>query len=249
MRKQSGMSLVELSISIAIVGILIASVVGGVALLKAAGIRKTVSQITEIEQALSEFEGQYGYKPGDMPTASSYWGTYSAGPPVVGASNGNGDGIVNAADVTANVADEDLFLWRHLALAELFAGSYTGNIIAAGQEYGIDVNAPGSESYDNAVFSVYNNVSGRYNTRGYLISVSAVSGTTGYPTEGFLTAKDAYSIDKKLDDGNASYGRVYGGRNPADLGCTTVSWTSASADYDLDAANKTCSMVYWIKKD
>jgi hypothetical protein len=236
LKNQRGITLTELSVSVAIVSLMIAGTFGGITMLKAAKIRKIATEFTTNMSAIGEFQTQFGFLPGDLPNASSYWS---------GAHNGDGNGLVEGIVGTTGSATvlEDLYVWEHLAKAKLIAGTYSGAV--SGTRYAAPVNAPNSEPFTTGVFSFYAYQALMYNTSGQALRLGSIA--TGLPTGGFMLAKDAYSIDVKLDDGLASSGMFYTTRDTS--GCTSADGTTASANYVMsDADNATCQLFYWQKK-
>jgi prepilin-type N-terminal cleavage/methylation domain-containing protein len=237
-QKQKGFTLVELSISVTIIGLLLAGITSGMSLYHESQIRKAVTEFTNFRQAIDEFEKEYQYLPGDLPTASGFWS---------GAHNGDGNSSVNLTGVVG--VREDLFAWEHLGKAGLIKGLYTGvpNPSASGNVgYVIGENAPGSQGIDGAVFLFESFATTQlYGTNGTAIRMGGVSATNPYT--GFMNAKDAYSIDKKLDDGNASAG-MFMALEATSGSCVDAVWTGASANYVLTGTTKACQLVYWYKK-
>jgi hypothetical protein len=230
-RSKKGVTLTELSISIFIITMLIAGSFGGVAMLKAAKIRKSVNELTTYMGAINQFQTQYDYLPGDLPNASSYWTTN----PATGATthNGNGDGIVarnNTAYGAGSGNNEYLYAWEHLADAKLIPGTFDGTSTQ-----------PNSEPFPNAYFWFFTTGQSTYNTRGNAITTQTSS------SSGYLLAKDAYTIDVKIDDGIAASGILYA-MTPTS-GCVNAVSTASSASYLLsDSTNATCGLMYWQKK-
>lgn len=227
---QRGVTLAELSISIAIISLMIAGTFGGMSIVKAAKVRKSVSEFTSYMSAINEFKSQYKYLPGDLPTASDFWS---------GAHNGTGDEIVDE-----NIS-EDLYVWEHLADAKLIPGSYTGVAGGGSYKYVDGTNSIGSEVFISGIFS-FSSRSGTalYNTFGNIIRLggNAASG----PINPIMSGKDAYAIDAKIDDGFASTGIFYAVRNSAS--CTDADYSAVSANYILNNDLVDCKIFYWQKK-
>lgn len=230
--RQSGVSLVELAISIAIIGLLIALVVSGFSLMHSAELRKTVTEFTNLKTSIKEFEEEYRYLPGDLPTATNFWGAYDGGPPVTGAHNGDGNSMINT--------NEDLYAWRHLKLAELTSGSYTGTVINGSTRFGLNVNAPASNVYTDALFRFYAITTPVYDNRGHAIRLGTLD-ADGLPNEGIVAPKDAYALDVKLDDGIANSG-IFFALNSSDP-CV-----DGGFQYDLDVTTTSCNLLYWYRK-
>src|SRR5579872_6907625 len=91
MNKESGFTLVELSIVLVIIGLIISSVLVGQDLIRSAELRATVTQLEGYNAAVGTFRGKYNGLPGDVAGAVNYGF----------ASNGNGDGILSpSTDLT-----------------------------------------------------------------------------------------------------------------------------------------------------
>ncbi len=231
---QKAVTLTELSVSIAIISLLIAGTFGGMSMLKAAKIHKVVNEFSSYMSAINEFQSQYGYLPGDLPTASSYWS---------GAHDGTGDSIVDGGSATVL---EDLYVWEHLSKAKLISGSYTGVMITDPTvRYGAGTNAPNSEPFTIGLFGFYSYYTSVYNTSGNILRLGAVD-ASGQLNYGVLSAKDAYSIDVKIDDGLASSGLLYAVRYATN--CTSADYTAASATYNLSDTTIDCKLFYYQKK-
>jgi prepilin-type N-terminal cleavage/methylation domain-containing protein len=239
--KKRGLSLVELSIVIAITGMMIAATVGGAQLFETAKIRRIALSFQQYQTAINQFRETYGYLPGDFPTASAVWN---------GDGNGDGDTLVEYSTSASGSPQEDLLLWLHLQHAKKIAGSYSGTNASGSIRYAADSNAPSSEVFSEAVYSVYTEtgaISDIYDTTGMLIRLGALD-ENGYPFSGFLTAKQAYSVDKKIDDGEADGGFVYGVRGNGGSTCTNNAASSSSGSYSLSSTEKDCDIIFWLKK-
>jgi len=235
LQKQDGVSLAELALSITIIGMILAATLGGYTLVHSAQLRNVATELTQINDAMTEFEKQYGYMPGDIPTASSYWSAES---------NGDGNGYILLGDATTR---EDLWVWRHLVAAELYKGSYAGTVVSGALRYGINTNAPGSSSFGDGVYGVYSHTTALYSTKGALIRFAALD-SDGYPYSALLNAKDAYSVDLKLDDGVAATGKLYAFHASGVTGCVDDVLTAATASYILTNTTKDCQLGYWYRK-
>lgn len=241
-------SLVELSIVLVILGLLIGGILAGQSLIQAAELRKASTDFTRYTTAIHSFRGKYMGLPGDITNATAFWGMaagtagndatcYNAVVTDSSTCNGDGSGSINTA------TSEHFRAWKQLANAGLIEGSYTG--------------IPSSGVYTNfGHFSASNNPTGLKNTFWGLLFMSPSSGNSAYFDGNYgnlfqlggprtatasnhdpkLLPDQAWSLDKKLDDGKPGTGkfrtRITGGGS--NTTCTNaVDSTSLNADYDL----------------
>jgi prepilin-type N-terminal cleavage/methylation domain-containing protein len=186
-------SLVEMSIVIAIIGLLVGGIMGGRNLIQAAQLRSVMTDANHYLSAAKQFRTQYNYLPGDMLTATSYWSGVVTG-------NGDGDGTITG--------DERYRFWQVLNLAGYVEDAYTG-ADAGTPDFKLGTNVPASR-INNAGFSFYyENFVGSdetYNLNiGNLLSFGEEQ-TAGPPISAALIPNDAFNIDSKMDDGNPGSG-------------------------------------------
>lgn len=241
-----GFSLVELSIVLVILGLLVGGILAGQSLIRASELRSVTADKERYEAAYNAFRDKYLALPGDMANAYQFWGTQVGctntkvdGNNATGC-NGNGDGQVNwffgnGSSIPGSY--EGWRAWQFMALAGLIPGTYSGakdpNPDPTWGNYDSlpGYNIPASRIgggfqlfYITAGIGNYSWVmpaaTGQYLMLGsHLGSASDVM----YP---LIPPLDAWNIDKKLDDGMPSTGRVYG-KNPGAL----------STDYLTEPAN------------
>lgn len=109
--RQSGFTLAEMAIVLVIIGLLVAGIMQGQSLMRAAKVRDMLATATDLSSAANSFKERYRVLPGDHPTATAE---------IQGATaNGNGDGLISVAE-SANVPN-------HLISAGLIKGG-AGNI-------------------------------------------------------------------------------------------------------------------------
>ena len=134
MKKNLGFTLVELSVVIVLIGLIVAGVMGGQALLRQAKVRTLISDYNKYNTAVNAFKLEYSELPGDLSNASSYGiGT-----------DGNGNRQIHSTNT------ENLDFWQHLSQSGIIAGAYTGSAppLVAG------VNVPVSSYGGNVVVHV-----------------------------------------------------------------------------------------------
>ncbi len=240
-----GFSLLELSITIAIVALIIGSITAGSNLMQAASINKAISEFSYYTKTVETFRLKYNAWPGDMATATTYWGTYNGATNVEGTANGDGNERID------NIATESLKAWQQLALSGTIIGHYTGQD-AGTPDWQSGVNVPAASIYNLGNYILFY-VSNYFGTSGNALWLSAVTLPNTDPWEGAVKPADAYLIDKKIDDGVASTGNIYAARSSAlhaTAGrCVSSDYDNASGDYVLTDNTLSCRMFEWLSKN
>jgi len=192
--RQHGFSLLELSIVLVIIGLIAGGIVAGSSMIRAAEMRSVMTDLERYKAASYTFRDKYFSYPGDIKNATAFWGTDVA--------NGNGNGIVEEAGVGA---PEPTQAWEHFSLSGMIAGNFDGNYAASG-DYRVGENVP--EAFSG---SFYNYVSEGAST---IYGEPPLSHNTmriqGVNFSSYLTAPEAWSIDKKIDDGIPDTGSIIG---------------------------------------
>lgn len=238
--KQKGFSLIELSVTLAIIGLIIAAITSGSHLLQAARINKTISEITSYASAVNEFKLKYKTWPGDLPNAGSIWGTKCDATPA----NCNGNGNEEITGLTT----ESLRAWQHLVLANMIVGEFTG-IDAGTSDFALDSNVPKSIIKEKYYFINSNTI---YGVEGVNIQLVSSDSATS-PFGGAINPEDARVIDKKIDDSEASSGEIFVARSQSDAAtanlCVDDNWqTATSADYEMSDLTDSCRIILWLDK-
>ncbi len=232
----------------------------GQALIRAAELRSVSTEYSRYVTATQTFRDKYFSIPGDMNNATRFWGrlngnadcvsnsTPAAAVAAPGACDGNGDGAIFAS-VAANQSGEGFQFFRHLALAGLIEGSYTGIAGAAGyRQLVAGTNAPRGKLSNSAwwlgVLGISDGTSfawaGDY---GNPMSYGGVEPTDINETAIFKP-EEAWNIDAKIDDGKPALGKVRDYR--VSNGCHTQSTQAlaASTEYALNTTTEQCTLVF-----
>lgn len=161
---RTGFSLVELSIVLVILGLLVGGILAGQSLIRAAELRSVSTEYARITTSLHAFRDRYFAIPGDFREATRFWqrmtttgctSNSSAALNASGACDGDGNGMLNNG-TAVSAPSEPYQLWRHLALAGLIEGSFTGTSGPSGNHHGvIGTNVPASK-IGGAGWSWYN---------------------------------------------------------------------------------------------
>lgn len=195
---QSGITLVEISIALVILGLLTAVLVAGEKVRNAAVIQSTVREIKEMESSFIRFEGKYQQLPGDMSDAFTYWGADCA---LQADCDGDGNERIDNP--------ESYRAWQHLQLAGMLGGDpLSGTSPSGGFSGRIAQDIPASELQGAGYFLL---------TRSATINGVVFDGhylLLGFPRGGIdatllspaVTPTQAKEIDSIIDDGNSDTG-------------------------------------------
>lgn len=237
-----GFTLVELAIVLVIIGLLTGGVLVGQNLIRSAELNSIVTEEEKYTSALHTFRDKYFGLPGDITNAYSYWGN-TCGTDTDTAStgcNGNGDGLINY-----DTAGESVKAWEHLYRAGLIEGKYDGSGAVTGGAVALTESNVPKAKFGNGYWNLSNstcegcgnNPSVSSTGKELMLSVGALyaAGDPGwlYPQGFTLTNAEAYSIDKKIDDGRSYTGMMRS--STANSFCGDSSYVGASAGdyYDL----------------
>lgn len=231
---RAGFTLLELSVVIAILGILVGGVLATQGYLRTTQLTTAMNEAKLMLSVFDQFRQKYNAIPGDMSTASAMW---------TGAPNGDGNGYIfrggfNGAG--ANNTNEHYYVFWHLNRAGFLTGSYTGVAGSGGADHavpGTNVAAssiPGSGFYftnfntatgylDDADSFYFGGFYGSYLTLGAATSNSM-------PTGPLLSAPQAYELDMKFDNGKPGTGWIRAPKFALAAECTTTN-DKLTADY------------------
>ncbi|MDH4396016.1 MAG: prepilin-type N-terminal cleavage/methylation domain-containing protein [Limnobacter sp.] len=173
---QQGFSLLELAIALAVLAVLAGGVLKGSELIQSAKVQSTVTEITNIDTAVSAFEGRYAALPGDFAGASA------AG---LGSFSGNGNGLVDTAG-------EQGAVFEHLQRAGFIKGQFT-SIELTGATCP-ETSCPASP------------LGGTFVMGSTLLSDDPANGSIQLLLGNATRSKKLADIDRKLDDGKAESG-------------------------------------------
>ncbi len=251
--KVHGFTLIELSIVLVIISLIVGGVIGGKSLIRSAEIQSAITELGNIKVSVNTFKTQYDALPGDMRDAADYWPALT--------SNGNGDGKFDASGDDDDPRNhEGGYLWHHMGLAEIYRPLARPDNSNFSYDYGKST----PEIFKKSA-AVGQNRAGlsidRYQIGRNFIMLGRWD-TPGSNAEITCPAVDtlsAMSIDKKLDDGNASLGDVlaYTGTTcgVSNRTCTTYTanydyeQTAGTVNYDKSAPEGMCRMAFAVFGD
>lgn len=255
-------SLVELSIVLVILGLLTGGILAGQSLIRAAELRSIPTEYSRYAAATYTFRDKYMAIPGDMRDATRFWGyqggtgcTNNSGTSTTspGTCDGNGDGLLSAATV-ANQSAEMFQLWRHLALAGLIEGSYTGLAGTGGITHTVSGSNAPSPKFPNAGWTAiyHGTYPGGTSLFKYDYGNALNFGlivTDSSPYGKLLKPEEAWNIDMKLDDGKPGSGKLiarYWNNECSVADNGSPAFNNLAASYKLDETSAQCSL-YFVK--
>lgn len=271
-RNARGFTLVELAVVLVIIGLIVGGVLAGRSLLHSSQLQSIITDEERYVTAVRTFQSKYNALPGDMTNATSYWGSRTggcdnAGPfpetPQTLTCNGNGNGFIeNEYSVNSPALNtpmsEGFYAWQQLADAGLVTGAFSG--VAAddswtGAKPGVNLpetrlgggfqwvtfTAANAASAGSGAFMAPIQADTQYLLIGGKVPFYSAYGPLFYPT-------DAYNIDKKVDDGIASSGNIFGSNGwDADGSCLTSTWPSTVYYYNVQAnPHPYCSLLWKV---
>lgn len=238
-----GFTFVEMSIVLVIIGFLISGIMVGKSLLRSSEVRAVVAESAKYTQALGTFRDKFQALPGDFAGATAVFS---------GTANGNGDGMIVLNTANAGVGtelNEQFLAWQHLAKAEMIKGSFTGAAGGAGaRDRVVGSNIPASEltAAGWGIISVtLTDISAAYSEIPYTapdiapnhvlwLGGGSITGTAD-SQKPVLTPAEALDIDKKIDDGIATTGKI--------ISQTSTSCYTGTA-YNATSSDISCALVF-----
>lgn len=238
----NGFSLVELSVVLIILALLAGGVTAGQKLVKASKLKAVITESQSFRTAVQSFKNQYNDLPGDFDNAHAFWDDGANG--VCGTAaqcNGDDDGRIEWSATASE--RESLRSWQHLSLSGFIEGKFVG--VGAS---GMGCNEADVRPFSKLKGSVWHleerNSFFAKNGNALALFSNATSGSCWAAS---ISPKDAYSIDKKIDDGVAFTGEVMtaDATNATQYTCSDKGWSSG-ADYVRSEKDPKCYMVFWI---
>ena len=242
---RSAFSLIELSIVIAIIGLLVGGVLAGTSLIDNAKKSRVGMEITEYSSAIQRFKERYGSLPGDMPDATNYWNAAHGTPATCRTTVTNDDRTCNG-DGNGEVADsagsnEPYRAWQQLAASGGVEGQYSGVHGSSSTDSNPGENVPSGPlslsgySLRHAPYSASSATEWDHDAGLFITFGSAAS--TGLTDDAILEPQAQESIDEKFDDGMPQSGFLISRKNSANCATTT---SMSTARYNVIFDSEAC---------
>ena len=184
MNKQTGFTLIELAIVLVIIGLLLGGVLRGQELINSARVKSLTREFQNIQVYIYGYQDRFRALPGDDPAAVTHLAAATQGAAALA-----GNGLINGAWNSANVAEESYLFWEHVRLAGL---------------------APGSTATGTPEFEPRNSNGGRIGVQSIAAGFNTITLMTGaYAVcSDLILGRDATQLDTTLDDGNTATGNL-----------------------------------------
>lgn len=204
----AGFTLVELAVSMIIIGLLIGGVLKGQELINNSKMSALAGQVNSIQAALNTFRDSYRSLPGDMVnarsrlvncTASLFCENGDGNQLIYGSGDGSTVSLIAAYTLgESDVGSEQAQFFKHLAIADLMIGIDPASAdVAWGKLYPASKLGGGGFTIQNVSYNGDDSPGGLV-LRLHSNFNSNIEGDLG---KSALTSTEAGFIDKKLDDG------------------------------------------------
>jgi prepilin-type N-terminal cleavage/methylation domain-containing protein len=195
--KQSGFTLVEMSIVLVIIGLLIGSVLKGQSLIDSAKVKILSLDFRNIPPLIYNYKDKFRALPGDDAAAA----THLKGGAIASTPGTAGNGILEGNWDSTTKTDETFLLWQHLRLAGLMSGPTDLSTVTDATTAGIFLpkNEDGGQIGIESAAAHYIRDPGAVTT--------FLQGTYVICSSGIL-GKFAKQLDTTLDDGDIQTGAL-----------------------------------------
>lgn len=240
MRDQKGFTLVELAISLVVIGLLIGGILKGQELIENSKINATIRDLENIQSAVSMFESAYDYLPGDIPNPRGRIPNCEA---ALCSTGGNGNWKIFLRSGVSDPEAEAYNFFPHMTKAGFLAAPEGGTLApTAATRDRWDKLVPTLPLNKSKLYIHYQTSNETWGSTGRILypghyfevlptTVGSIYSTAPYFAREHYNGRQMFIIDTKMDDGRPQSGLVWGGR------CAEGDWSSNQ--YDMKA---TCSL-------
>lgn len=248
MRGIKAFTLVELAISMIIIGLLIGGTIKGLEFIENSRVTSTLAQIKSYDTAITAFRDIYGAWPGDIVNPAGKIPSCTNDPCT---RSGNGDNVIGflvGSSATGGVLTVDnqpelYTFWLHLGSANLIAGNNPTTTNTTLTQYGDIIPAAkmgGGFNIGSFNWSSGSNYQDPFAGTALLLGDRPPSYWGTLPTTGPYghNALRLYTLDMKLDDGKPTTGNI---RNYTSAGCYTADRLNYPSNDDAGASLDNCA--------
>lgn len=251
MGNNQGFSLVELAISVTVIGVLIAAVIKGQQVMTSAQMAGIMSDVNRYETAITNFRNIYDALPGDMASAI---GDIPGCDTTSHCEDGDGDGYVAdigeeiKAPISASaVADapESIQFWKHLALAGLVnTVDSSASTDVADLKWG--VSHPKASVRGGYEFMYSTNFRSYKSQHFFRLAKNTLSASenTEEPGKAVLSPYEVAILERKYDDGNPLKGKIFAW-GFGDVGCDDL-LDGSGRGLDQTVTEKNCTVFFRV---
>jgi len=243
-------TLIEMSIVLVIIGLIVGGVLAGQDLISAAAARSQITQIEKYNRAVNTFKDKYRALPGDLDAVTA--ANFGFAPRGSLQGQGDNNGVIEGYWAGNNNngfyehAGETLMFWVDLSQASLIDGSF--NTASATINPGANTTGTFISSYlpaanigqGNYIYVWSGGINGGNGINYFGVSAITSLGR-GLPDSGAtIPVRQAYNIDKKIDDGFPQSGNVVAQYLNHLVNATFPAWVGASDNSATPASATTC---------
>lgn len=257
LKKQSGFTLIELSIVLVIIGFLIAGILAATKMVHESRLRTVITDFRSFYTAYHSFVSKYDQAPGDMNNAYTIWGATNSSCSSSAVCDGNNDGIITQTSSTGN---ESNLAWAHLGFSQMIPYYFSIPASDTGASQ-ININVPASkisgagyEMRGGSTLSFPSFAGFQYGASTNAVVLGAQAGVGGQLTDGALKSEDVFFIDAKMDDATFAGATATGGGSGTIMGATGTNgdsvnycvepYVGVNSVYHLDDPNKDCLVAF-----
>ena len=253
-----GFTLLELSVVLFIMALIVGGILTGRTMIQNAKLTQTINQMTDIQQAVSNFRDQYHGYPGDLKNAATVLPTINGIAPV----SGNGDGYIGTPGYNNIDLDSPGFYGeRAQFFTQLGLAGFTQLYDPTSLVPGVGFPAPPLHPATGMIAGTewgsttnWSNMSGLVNFAQdpmYLFigvcKPSALDTDSTYDDCAIFTPLETQQIDTKLDDGLPLSGKILAPSQSTICALGTQVGTSPNPvtnSYDLTSKVPGCNILY-----